>query len=400
MSDALVLAAAAAAPILLAAGAGAYLRREPGGPGALLAGNLLVLALLLALAFLGFELHYRFFYDATDSWGVTRTDQRWYERHVRRNNMGLRDDVDYEADLHPGRRRLSFLGDSFTMAAGVRRVEDRFASRVAGSLAGDWETHVLALGGMDTQHEIVTLTRALDQGYRVERVVLVYCLNDIADLVPAWQQVRRRVYGHVDALPFLLRHSFALNTLHFRLLARREPELLRYFEFLRDAYAGEPWRRQQRRLALLEEVVEAGGGELMAVIFPFVHELGGEYSHADAHAVLGAFWYERGIPWLDLLPAFRAHAGEELVVNRWDAHPNERAHAIAAEAIAPFLAAHDAPVRTEGRAGSVGEALRARGRAESAAAIYALVLEAEPDDPRARREHALALAALGQAPRP
>jgi hypothetical protein len=39
------------------------------------------------------------------------------------------------------------------------------------------------------------------------------------------------------------------------------------------------------------------------------------------------------IPVLDLEPTFRTHAGENLVVSRFDAHPNERAHAIAAEAI-------------------------------------------------------------------
>ena len=40
---------------------------------------------------------------------------------------------------------------------------------------------------------------------------------------------------------------------------------------------------------------------------------------------------------LDLLPAYRAHRDEDLVVNRFDAHPNERAHAIAAKEILAFL---------------------------------------------------------------
>jgi len=36
---------------------------------------------------------------------------------------------------------------------------------------------------------------------------------------------------------------------------------------------------------------------------------------------------------LDLEPVLRAHASENLMVSRFDGHPNERAHAIAAEAI-------------------------------------------------------------------
>jgi hypothetical protein len=36
---------------------------------------------------------------------------------------------------------------------------------------------------------------------------------------------------------------------------------------------------------------------------------------------------------LDLEPVFREHPRENLTVNRYDAHPNERAHEIAADAI-------------------------------------------------------------------
>jgi hypothetical protein len=36
---------------------------------------------------------------------------------------------------------------------------------------------------------------------------------------------------------------------------------------------------------------------------------------------------------LDLWPVLKPHLGEGLTVNRFDAHPNERAHALAAEAI-------------------------------------------------------------------
>jgi hypothetical protein len=39
------------------------------------------------------------------------------------------------------------------------------------------------------------------------------------------------------------------------------------------------------------------------------------------------------VPVLDLRPVLESHAGEGLTVNRFDAHPNERAHALAAAAI-------------------------------------------------------------------
>ncbi|MGH0033990.1 MAG: SGNH/GDSL hydrolase family protein [Myxococcota bacterium] len=397
MADLLMGAAIAAAPLLCALALRRFFRgrvraRRSGGL-ALVVGNALVLALLLSVALLGAEVYYRFVYDETDSWGVTRTDERWYDRHFRLNNIDVRDDVDYAMTLPDGRRRLSFLGDSFTMGAGVKRPADRFANRVRDVLAPGWETHVLAYGGLDTHDQIVLLTRAIDRGYRVDRVVLVYCLNDISPLIPEWQALHRRIYEAAGDLAFPFRHSFALNTLYFRSLTRREPELLRYFDFLGDAYAGEAWRGQRRRLELLEAVVEAGGGELLVVTFPFVHALEGPYPHAAAHQALGAFWESSGVAHLDLLDVFRAHAGEDLVVNRWDAHPNERAHAIAAGAIARFLAGRPAPARKARLHDTIADALLADGRAGAAEAIYELVQAAQPGDPVAKR--ALARAARG-----
>lgn len=50
-------------------------------------------------------------------------------------------------------------------------------------------------------------------------------------------------------------------------------------------------------------------------------------------ARLADFCKSEKIPLLDLDPIFRQHAGENLMVSRFNAHPNERAHAIAAEAM-------------------------------------------------------------------
>jgi hypothetical protein len=72
---------------------------------------------------------------------------------------------------------------------------------------------------------------------------------------------------------------------------------------------------------------------LRVVIFPFLHDQGPRYPFAATHEKLVGHCRDAQIPVLDLEPVFRPRAGEDLTVNRFDAHPNERAHAIAAEAI-------------------------------------------------------------------
>jgi hypothetical protein len=75
------------------------------------------------------------------------------------------------------------------------------------------------------------------------------------------------------------------------------------------------------------------------VIFPFVRDVGESYPFRAAHRQVVDFCKAEKIPVLDLEPVFRSHAGEDLVVSRFDSHPNERAHAIAADAIEDQLLA-------------------------------------------------------------
>ncbi len=104
-----------------------------------------------------------------------------------------------------------------------------------------------------------------------------------------------------------------------------------------ENYEGPVWEKQQRRLLALRDYVDSQGGQLFVVTFPFVHNLGQDYQFRSVHARLDEFWGDLEAPHLDLLSAFEAYPGVKLVVNSYDAHPNERAHAIAAESIAAFI---------------------------------------------------------------
>ena len=44
-------------------------------------GNLLIFLLLFSLVLLGGECYYRFVYDTTDAFGLSKTTARWFDRH-------------------------------------------------------------------------------------------------------------------------------------------------------------------------------------------------------------------------------------------------------------------------------------------------------------------------------
>lgn len=335
-------------------------RRGDPGLATKLAFSALVTLTCGATVLLGFELYFRFGYDATDSFALLKTSQSWFARHYRTNSWHLRDDVEYAFEKTPGRRRIAFLGDSFTNGHGIADVENRFANRIRAAHP-EWEVQVLALDGLDTGAELTLLERTFARGYRTDDVVLVYCLNDLGDLLPEWRRVVDALYAEQRDASFLVRDSYAVNQIYFQLRRMRSPELAGYYPLLAAAYRGPVWDRQAARLERMVDLVRAHGARFLAVTFPFVHALGPDYPFREAHERLAALWQRLDVPYLDLLPDMAGRPASALVVNRNDAHPSRLAHAVAARAIARFLEteALAAPSRGGEHAGPLPAALPA-----------------------------------------
>ena len=315
-----------------------HLKTLSGPPGwpRLLLGNLLLLSTLLALLLLGGELYYRFIYDATDSLDYTKVSVRWFERHYHMNSWGCRDNVEYDKAIPPGKRRLTFVGDSFAAGHGVKDAAALFAFRLR-QAHPEWDIHLLARPGFDTGNELQWLAACLTNHYQVDQVVLVYCLNDIGDLLPEANAAIQRVYYEVDHSGWLRRHSYFVNTVYSRLSLSRNPDLKQYFQLLLAAYRSPVWPQQQQRLKEFRDLVQSHGGRLSVVTFPFFQTLGPNYEYQFVHDELDQWWRELRVPHLDLLTVYRGLPPKKLVVNRFDAHPNEYAHALAADAIGRFL---------------------------------------------------------------
>jgi hypothetical protein len=297
--------------------------------------NGLVFFFCLGLLFLGGEAYYRFFYDTTDSFGLSRITTRWFQKYYRHNRLGFRDDIDYAMKRASGRRRISFIGDSFTAGHGVKDPDRRFANLIRKEKS-EWEIHILASNGFDTGAEMALFEKAMHEGYELQDVVLVYCLNDIADIVPEWRTILERIYKQ-DRPGFWVKNSYLINMLYYRLKAIRDPDISRYYHFVGAAYEGTVWEAQQKRLKQWKEAIESHGGRLAVVTFPFLHAMGSSYEYQEIHEKLNRFWKETGVPHLDLLPVYQNYSAHQLTVNRFDAHPNEFAHALAAEKIRQFL---------------------------------------------------------------
>jgi hypothetical protein len=298
--------------------------------------NFLSCLVLLLFGCLGGEFYFRYVYDATDALAYTKVSKRWFDRHFVYNKAGARDNVEYMMRVEPGTRRVSFVGDSFAAGHGIKNVEDRFAN-VIRAKHSNWDVHVLAVVGNDTDMELDLVTGLRQKGYEFDCVVLVYCLNDISDLSPDWLKSVAEVYADRNRGGWLRQHSYFLDIVYHRYKAAHDPRVSQYYTFVRDGYRGSIWETQKAQLRKMRDFVGANGGRFVVVTFPFLQLEGPNYEFQSVHDQLNLFWKEMGVPHLDLQPVFAGEKPEKITLNRYDAHPNEYANKLAAKAIDQFL---------------------------------------------------------------
>jgi hypothetical protein len=299
--------------------------------------NLFLAVWAFAAGMTAIECYYALWFDATDSFNLSNVSQKWLAKYDRRNAHGFRDTRPFSCELPAGKKRIVFLGDSFTFGYGVKNAADRFSDRVGAALnagePGTWETANLALPGLET-HDMVNRLRSVivEPECRADVVVYTLCLNDILSYHGGDQEEYDRLNSFKPEF-FLFRDTYFFNLLYIRIQMLRHAELHGYYSTLQQHYDGPAWERMQRSLDELRELCAAGSIDLRVAIFPFLHNLGPDYPSAAAHEKLAAYFKSQGIPVLDLRPVLEPHIAEGLTVSRFDAHPNERAHELAAEAM-------------------------------------------------------------------
>jgi hypothetical protein len=280
------------------------------------------------------ELYFAVWYDESDSFNLSNVSQHWFARHVHRNEAMFRDARPFPRHVPEGVRRICFVGDSFTFGQGIKDVGDRFCDRIGRRLdavrPGEFLTSYVGDFGINAEQVTELVRQQVQHGFQMDMIVYTICLNDIEIYRPGG--AAREQQFHTPTF-VLFRDTYFLNLLYFRLQQARLPSVRSYYSDLAESYQGPAWREMREQLDKLRELCDDHHIQLRIVIFPFVHNLRPAYPFEAAHEQIAAYCRETGLPCLDLKPVLAPHAGEGLTVNRFDAHPNERAHALAAEAI-------------------------------------------------------------------
>jgi lysophospholipase L1-like esterase len=247
----------------------------------------------------------------------------------------------------PGVQRVVVIGDSFTEGQGVKE-PDTYArvleTRLTAS-GGAYEVRNCGRRGLDFPEMVDAFSDAIPFGADV--VVYGMVLNDGARspefqarqaYVNDWIMARGQMESRAEVLrPFWTR-SRVLSLAADRWEARHiDAASTTWYRQMYGAENADGWRRTQALIRQMDERTRAQGGRFLVALWPLLVDLGPRYPFAETHETIRQFCASAGIPFLDLRGALAGPPMASLWVHPIDRHPNEVAHRLAAEALAPVV---------------------------------------------------------------
>lgn len=298
--------------------------------------NLLFLFFFASLIFFAGEIYFRYIFDSTDSTISTRSSRKWFRQNYHTNKSGFRDNLEYSNIISSGKRRITFIGDSFTAGHGLK-LDKRFANLIR-EANPEIEIHVMAVPGWNMKQYLELVQNLAGSGYQFDKVVIVFFINDIEsyDKNPVSQDF------YILKSPILkpLRYSYFGDQIVFRIEVLLNKNLKNYSEKVNKLYFDSSILSQlSSDLLQIKNIIEARKGEFYLVIFPLLQSTDkNKDTEKEIHKILEQICLSSKIKYLALKNVFeKSEDNNDFVINSYDAHPNENAHFIAALEIGKFI---------------------------------------------------------------
>lgn len=310
-----------------------------------------VTILAIILVFTALEAYFRYVYDVSDGLGFLKVNGKWHARHVVHNNYFFRD-RDFQTEKEPGVTRIGVLGDSITFGGGIEKVEDRFSNILEKKLreAGkNVEIYNLGKPGYDTTGEVEEYNKVRHLGFDI--LIWEYFINDVQPKnnstgTPIIENNSKQ--GKI--VTFLSNHSYFFDFLYWRFSSKYQET----FRELRTAdiaqYSNDiVLKEHKEEIANFVNTLRSDKTKIIVIMFPSNFLLGPNYPEY-VHKLMADVFKENQVDiFVDLLPDLKGRDKTQLIASKFDPHPNEFVHHLAAEKlfneILPLLATSSPSVR-------------------------------------------------------
>jgi len=246
------------------------------------------------------------------------------------NSKGLRD-AEHAYEKSDSTFRILLLGDSITMGWGVPQ-DQIYADILEVQLNRNpplpdvkkFEVINAGVGNYNTSHELFYL-ESEGLKYNPDMVMVCFFIND------------GEIINAPEAIGFLDRNSYLWAMVQGRLdmIQRMIAVNKDYVQFYNDLYlTGSPERAAfEQAFNSMLQVCRDQEMVPFVVIYPELHVTDGTYPFKSAHQLVEDISKVYDAPLVDLLPIYQGEIPESLWVAPDDAHPNAKAHSMAADAI-------------------------------------------------------------------
>lgn len=263
------------------------------------------------------------------------------------NSVGWRD-VEHPVKKPENTFRILGLGDSYLYGQGVR-FEDICFTKLSGELSSVVAPRRLELINAAVNASNTEFQRDLLQKrglmYEPDLVIVHFVLNDVESMRDLFVPGAKIEFGVEYTAIYEQKDSLSDVSSLWSWSRQKWLRSVRAHAYLTECLESFSenslkWRRCQAALDDIQRQCQESHAGLLVVVFPFFHDLDGDYPFQPIHDAVTAHCRKRSIPLLDLRDAYRNFNGPELWVHPTDQHPNEKAHAIAAEEIGGWLRQH------------------------------------------------------------
>lgn len=284
------------------------------------------------LIFSIFEGYFRYVYDESDGLGFLKVNERWHKRHVVFNNFFFRD-RDFTEEKKKDVFRIGVLGDSIAQGDGIKDVNNRFSNLLEKKLqdAGfNVEVYNLGKAGYDTQTEIEVYNNIKHLNF--DLVIWEYFINDIQPKdqstgTPIIAQNSRRA----KLLEFISDRSFFLDFLYWRFSAVYDKTIVALRNADVNQYNNQFILAQHKKdITDFIKSLKKENKKVIVIMFPSISLLG--YSNpVFTNEIMFNHFSESGVGVINLYDFLKDQNPKSLRASRFDTHPNEKVHQLAAE---------------------------------------------------------------------
>ena len=269
------------------------------------------------------------------------------------NSMGFRG-KEFTVDRINNKKKIIFLGDSFTFGEGVKD-KDTFAIQTVNKLNEREQKDLrfvgynFGVGGLNTEQSVTLLKKVAIES-QPDLVILSYNLNDAEP--PLFianhedQEISRLARERFvpegiseETPPKSLFYALRTTRLVWKILQnlRTKEKTIAFYKSLYDE-ENKGWMVTKRSLNEYQEFCRDQELICYLLIFPLLIDLDGSYPFHAVHEQVKQAVDSNVISVIDLLPMLIGKSPTDLWVHPTDQHPNEIVHAIVAETLASHLA--------------------------------------------------------------